>query len=210
MIQFSASLPQLERCEIKHNHSKYITDIVRVNVVVCSPYCSCVCVFLFLVAMEKKCVLLWKQLKRVQNHWCSCLGGKLWLLLGKHIKSKQKITLPKILVYCLAESESSTAYYSRSIHQPAKSLWEAYDHFSVCICVCVLIFEHVTIGSYFAQISSFSPFLAPNRHLPRVSWSASFVITGIYHVGRCLWTDGNRLRTNYLIPYKFQHWDILF
>lgn len=126
------------------------------------------------------------------------------------LSQNKKITLPKILVYCLAESESSTAYYSRSIHQPAKSLWEAYDHFSVCICVCVLIFEHVTIGSYFAQISSFSPFLAPNRHLPRVSWSASFVITGIYHVGRCLWTDGNRLRTNYLIPYKFQHWDILF
>lgn len=38
------SSPQLERYEIKQKHSEFITHIVRVNIVLCNPSFSCVCV----------------------------------------------------------------------------------------------------------------------------------------------------------------------
>lgn len=125
MDWFSASLPQSERYEIKHNHSNYITRRVRVNVVMCNPYFSCVCVFLLLVAMEK-CVLLWKQLKSVQNHHCSLFGvGNYGYYWKNIINRNKKNNTPKdfsvlgswirVINNILLQKYSSTAKAFRSL-----------------------------------------------------------------------------------------------
>lgn len=164
----------------------------------CIP-CSCL---LYL----KKNVLLWKQLKGNHHSRLFGVGNSSYLLLWleKHNKSKQKISnTPKDFSLLLSWIRMVNSKLLQQHLLTAKSFWEV-SFFSILCFFFFLIFEHVLIGSYGSTDSPLPHPLLPTVviHL-KISWPASFVNTGIYHLGRCLWSDEDRLWTNHPFLYIF-------